>query len=445
MDRGRAQRARYLGEDDSSDLDDDDSSGARVTMEQEPPEPPEPPLLELDACGLVVKFTPPSGATLAMLLLHAEGGVVRYYCAKTKRFVATSFRAFPFVMKSSEVGQQQQVVARQGLVEGKVSATIYYQSANMEDCAARSNTLELARPAKPCAPCVSPAAALLNIVKKIRYGQSEVVVTYALPALSFKGSVKVEGGGTISYVRHVQKRAEFTYADLVPSFAEFFSPASRGQDRLKFSLQFTGVEYPVETDVEFSISVAAFNGVGWSDFSEATKVRLLNHVPMAPCAPTLTEIGEDSVRVHFTRPPTDSTIPTRCMNILMNVVPGGPKLYYSTTDDLIGDMWHKTAYSTGRLISAADYDQDTCGMPCWKTCCVVTGLAPNTEYEVKALGVNGYGDGPASAPTRFKTLPSDVEITGVQTQDERDEEAKKHAVDVDAADEPVAKRAKSES
>ena len=459
VDRGRAQRARYLGEDDPddpSDLDEDDSSDASVTMGKETPEPP---LLKLDACGLVVKFTPPSGATLANILLHAEGGVVRYYCPKTKSFVAKSFGAAPlgyYVIKSPEVGQQQQVVAEDGLVEGKVSATIYYRSTSMGGWpdSPHSNTLELARPAKPCAPCVSPAGALLNIVKKIRYSQSEVVVTYALPALSFKGSVKVEGGGTISYVRHVQKRAEFTYADLVPSFAEFFSPASREQDRLKFSLQHTGVEYPVETDVEFSISVAAFNGVGWSDFSEATKVRLLNHVPMAPCAPTLTEIGEDSVRVHFTRPPTDSRIPTRCMNILMNVVPGGPKLYYSTTDDLIGDMWHKTAYSTGRLISMADYnrqcaecghnDQDTCGMPCRKTCCVVTGLAPNTEYEVRALGVNGYGDGPASAPTRFKTLPGEVEVTGVQTADERDEEAKKHAVDVDAADEPVAKRVKSE-
>ena len=427
-------------------------------------ETPEPPLLELDACGVVVKFTPPSGATLALILLHAEDGVVRYYSPYTKSFNRPKTKSFDataagsegyYFIKSSEVGQQQQVVAEDGLVEGKVSATIYYRSTSMGGWpdSPHSNTLELARPAKPCAPCVSPAGALLNIVKKIRYSQSEVVVTYALPALSFKGSVKVEGGGTISYVRHVQKRAEFTYADLVPSFAEFFSPASREQDRLQFSLQHTGVEYPVETDVEFSISVAAFNGVGWSDFSEATKVRLLNHVPMAPCAPTLTEIGEDSVRVHFTRPPTDSTIPIRCMNILMNVVPGGPKLYYSTTDDLIGDMWLKreNAYSTGRLISVADYnrqsghyDEDTCAMPWWKTCCVVTGLAPNTEYEVKALGVNGYGDGPASYPTRFKTLPSEVEMTGVQTQDERDEEAKKHAVDVDAADEPAAKRVKSE-
>ena len=111
VDRGRAQRARYLGEDDPddpSDLDDDDSSDARVTMGQEPPEPP---LLELDACGLVVKFTPPSGATLAKLLLHAEGGVKREYCTKTKSFVAKSFGAAPlgyYVIKSPEVGQQQQ-------------------------------------------------------------------------------------------------------------------------------------------------------------------------------------------------------------------------------------------------------------------------------------------------------------------------------------------------
>jgi len=50
--------------------------------------------------------------------------------------------------------------------------------------------------------------------------------------------------------------------------------------------------------------------------------------------------------------------------------------------------------------------------------------------------------GPASPPVKFKTLRSEVEVTGVQTQDERDEEAKKRAVDVDAADEPEAKRAK---
>ncbi len=48
----------------------------------------------------------------------------------------------------------------------------------------------------------------------------------------------------------------------------------------------------------------------------------------------------------------------------------------------------------------------------------------------------------ARARVAVKTLRSEVEVTGVQTQDERDEEAKKRAVDVDAADEPEAKRAK---
>ena len=76
------------------------------------------------------------------------------------------------------------------------------------------------------------------------------------------------------------------------------------------------------------------------------------------------------------------------------------------------------------------------------TSCVVQGLAPNTEYEVNVLAVNGFGWGSASPPVKFKTLRSEVEVTGVQTQDERDEEAKKRAVDVDAADEPEAKRAK---
>ena len=68
--------------------------------------------------------------------------------------------------------------------------------------------------------------------------------------------------------------------------------------------------------------------------------------------------------------------------------------------------------------------------------------APNTEYEVNVLAVNSFGWGRASPPAKFKTLRSEVEVTGVQTADERDEEAKKRAVDVDADDEPEAKRAK---
>ena len=72
----------------------------------------------------------------------------------------------------------------------------------------------------------------------------------------------------------------------------------------------------------------------------------------------------------------------------------------------------------------------------------VRGLAAATVYEVTVIGVNQYGWSEPSTPNTFTTLPGEVEVTGVQTQDERDAEAKKCAVDVDAddSDEPEAKR-----
>ena len=117
------------------------------------------------------------------------------------------------------------------------------------------------------------------------------------------------------------------------------------------------------------------------------------------------------------------------MRVVPPGLPRGPALFYNSKDH--------------RLISTTDpkYEKKWC-LFTKLTSCVVQGLAPNTEYEVNVLGVNGFGWGPASPPVRFKTLRSEVEVTGVQTQDERDEEAKKRAVDVDAADEPEAKRAK---
>ena len=119
------------------------------------------------------------------------------------------------------------------------------------------------------------------------------------------------------------------------------------------------------------------------------------------------------------------------VSVAMRVVPGGPVLYYNSKDH--------------RLINTTDPKYDEKRSPCRLTkltSCVVQGLAPNTEYDVNVRAGNICGWGPPSPPVRFKTTRSDVEITGVQTQDERDAEAKKRAVDVDAADEPEAKRAK---
>ena len=308
------------------------------------------------------------------------------------------------------------------------------------------------------------------------------MVSFSLPALSFKASVKVEGGGNIYHVEPSLQQevrlgppghppietvtipAGAKVGSLVQGTLPDGSMTLRMRVREPDGILAPGLSSPPNTfigadrfgqgcfeltlpasDIDYRISLAAFNGVAWSDFGPATAVsdwfRDLTSVELliAPSAPTLTEIGEDCVRVNFTSPPyfheSEAMLKIR---VVMRVVAGGPELSYSK--------------SKGGLIIVTDYHENlSCQLD--TTSCFVDGLAPNTEYEVKVLAVNEVVDmyfrqireGPVSDPTRFKTLPSDVEITGVQTADERDEEAKKHAVDVDAADEPAAKRAKSES
>ena len=307
------------------------------------------------------------------------------------------------------------------------------------------------------------------------------MVGFALPALSFKASVKVEvtppergvlfvagrhvdaasividngaeGGGNVYHVvpSPLSPPQEFKMSlapaaivsHLVPGLSSppnaFIGADRFGQGCFEVILPNVRTNRLPGTDgFDYHISVAAFNGVAWSDFGPATTVSDCygRKSVIAPSAPTLTEIGEDCVRVNFTSPPYDhefESINAKVkMKVVMRVVAGGPVLYYNGDGGII-------------CTTDANFNEKTCQLDSAKvTSCVVGGLAPNTEYEVNVLSVNDVGEGPASAPTRFKTLPGEVEVTGVQTADERDEEAKKHAVDVDAADEPVAKRVKSE-
>ena len=144
-------------------------------------EPPEPPVLTFGARGLVVEFVPPNGAVNAAIYLHVEGGAKLYYCPAAKSFVADGASN-----KMPELdGRKREIVVKKGLGEGKVSATICYRAANEMGCgpeSPHSNTCHLARPAKPCAPQVTPV------------GKDQVHVEFALPALSSKASVKVEEG-----------------------------------------------------------------------------------------------------------------------------------------------------------------------------------------------------------------------------------------------------------
>ena len=63
--------------------------------------------------------------------------------------------------------------------------------------------------------------------------------------------------------------------------------------------------YVHSNDMEYEVSIAAYNGVGgaFSPWSAPTKIRILDHAPPTPCAPVLEEVTEDSVRLYATAPP----------------------------------------------------------------------------------------------------------------------------------------------
>ena len=140
-------------------------------------------------------------------------------------------------------------------------------------------------------------------------------------------------------------------------------------------------------------------------------MKLADYSPPAPCVPALSEITSDTVRVHFSLNPDCDLAKARFKN-----------------------NRRRPIEMTVRLgIQGA----------------IVPGLLPDTEYEVCVSAHSKFGWSPDSPFVKFRTLKDgDVEITGTRTQAERDAEAKKRAVDVDAEDdgepERVEKRAKPE-
>ena len=162
--------------------------------------------------------------------------------------------------------------------------------------------------------------------------------------------------------------------------------------------------------VTYRAVVIAGNYVGFGPSSPVSRpMKLADYRPPAPCVPALSKITSGAVRVRF-----------------------------SLNPDCDAAMVSVKKVSTG---STLEMKIDN-GI-------VVPGLRPDTEYEVCVSAFSKFGRSPYSPWAKFRTLKDgDVEITGTKTQAERDAEAKKRAVDVDAEDdgepERVEKRAKRE-
>lgn len=172
----------------------------------------------------------------------------------------------------------------------------------------------------------------------------------------------------------------------------------------------------------YKVSLEAHNGSCWGPRGPWSKpLTLADHVPEPPCAPLLDQITQDSVRVRC-------ALMEDCTHASIFFIQGSVrKVVDNNTHTLCNN-------GTGKATTA----------PRAKAGGVVSGLQPDTEYEVYYKVCNAFGWSHSSPSSPFRTR-SDVEITGARTQEARDAELRKHAIDVDALDPaPAAKRPKKE-
>ena len=372
-----------------------------------------PPSLAFGDKGLVVTFTAPSDASHAALYLHVDGDKL-FYDGDKKKLLAPGELGNALAARPR---RPNKVVVSGGLEVGKsITATVCYRGPAAFAFGAEgahSNSVVAALPLVPGAPLVEP------------YTAGCVSVRFVAPPRCFRVDIRVvdpasgDGYG-------VKWNADKIVYDCVPGVT---GPDIEVDDHTHQKM--ANIRLPAP-NVEYAISLAAFNGVEWSHFGPASKINLADHAPMVPCAPLIETIGEDSAIVRFSPPPSKLSAHGSQV-VLAFREDGAPtaatRYYCSNRDELVG----------------GDPTRNACGLLNPKKhgrAIRVRGLAAATVYEVTVIGVNQFGWSAPSTPNTFTTLPGEVEVTGVQTQDERDAEAKKRAVDVDAddSDEPEAKR-----
>mmetsp|Transcript_26912 Transcript_26912/g.80674 ORF Transcript_26912/g.80674 Transcript_26912/m.80674 type:complete len:391 (+) Transcript_26912:196-1368(+) len=271
-----------------------------------------------------------------------------------------------------------------------------------------SACIKLCAPPKPCAPFLEPQSSSDNTV--------EVLVSYAAPARCSGVCLKFVDGANEYHVADDPRGGRY----LVPGTPDpLVAVGGRSAVHRTSGHGSMYVKVPSK-DVEYAVSVAAFNGF-WSDFSAPTTIKVADHAPAQCCAPLVESPTEDGVTVMFTLPPKSE----RARMVVMFDTAADGKKYWDNQALTLVDNPPTFKYSVAtRSIT-------------------VKCLAAKTEYEVSVAAMNEHGIGQASPATKFKTLPSEVELLGTETQEDRDVELRKRAVDVENADPSPAKKGKS--
>ena len=170
----------------------------------------------------------------------------------------------------------------------------------------------------------------------------------------------------------------------------------------------------------YKVALASSNGRCWGTRGPWSKpLKISAHVPEPPSAPLVDNITQSSVRLR--------------LKLMSDCTAGGIELTHGNVCDYFD-------YTTLKLVTPKVARPP----PASKLAegIVISGLQPDTSYQVACCSRSKIGWGEYGPLSNFRTL-SDVEITGTRTQEERDAELRKRAVDVDVADPPPPpKRAK---
>jgi len=389
--------------------------------------PPTAPTLTATDNSKAVRIefdVPKDGETHAAVHLHEAGGATRMYDAASKKVLPAGEKGRVVTLIEPEESQppaRKSLIAT-GLEGGAFEATVAFRRADDFDwgpTSPRSAPLVRAVPMACGAPLLEPVS------------DTEIRVHLAVPQGSTNGAVHfVEDGASsgrrVAFDTFTLRKAGETALALRHESFTLRKAGEKGKALLVTGGKTIVVE-GLSSKISYTVSVAASNGIGWGPWSPLSKpMKLLDFSPPVPSAPVVDQIGADSARVFCAVLPTciRATIKFRAVGTGVDLL----------VDHISSNKLVK--YGGRAVLRAACY----AGV-------VVPGLSPDTEYEVAYSQQSGFGWSRDSPRTKIRTL-SDVEITGTKTREERDEELKRHAVDVDAGDdaspEKPAKRGKLE-
>ena len=357
---------------------------------------------------------PTNGETHAAIHLHEAGGATRMYDAASKKVLAAGEKGRAVTLKEPEesVTPARKSLIATGLGAGTFEATVAFRRADDFDwgpTSPRSAPLVRALPLACGAPLLEPVS------------ETEMRVHFAVPQGCRSGDVMFYEDGASNGRDVAPDTLTLRKAGVTgPTFGMTGGKTSK-----------TIVVKGLSSRISYTVYVSAHNAIGWGPWSPpSTPMKLLDFSPPAPAAPVVDQISSDSARVFCAVLPTCAHA-----TVTFIAVDTGIEL---AVDHAGGNKLVPRATVGATASPRAD---------CYKGF-VVPGLSPDTEYAVAYCQKNDFDWSPYSRRTTFRTLSDDVIITGTKTREERDEELKRHAIDVDVDDdaspEKPAKRGKLE-